>query len=96
MAKAIETLRGLLPSIVRTVVPWVVGWVIAQAARYGFDLDASQVGLLFDAVIMGGYYTAVRWAEERWPWVGVLLGWPVAPRYPAGPEVVDLRDQADR
>ena len=76
-----DTVRDLLPSIVRTVVPIVVGALLAVAARAGFDLDAGLAAPLVDAVIMGGYYTAVRVAEQRWPLVGVLLGWAVSPTY---------------
>lgn len=79
------TVRTLLPSIVRTIVPIVVGAVVAVGARAGLDIDPGAATPLFDAVIMGAYYTAVRLAERRWPQVGILLGWAVTPEYTTTP-----------
>ncbi len=36
-------------------------------------------------VALAGYYGVVRVAEARWPWLGVLLGAPAAPKYEAPP-----------
>lgn len=74
------TIRDYLVSLIRTIVPVIVGWLLAQAAKAGLDLSAVAEPLV-DALFIGGYYALVRWAETRWPWVGVLLGWKASPVY---------------
>lgn len=74
------TIRDFLASLVRTAVPVLAGLLISAGARAGLDLSAVAPGLV-DAVCIGGYYALVRWAETRWPWVGVLLGWKAQPTY---------------
>lgn len=64
-------------SLVRTVVPIVVGWIIAGAVKAGVSLDPAAVQALVTAI----YYAAVRCAERRWPTVGWLLGSPSQPTY---------------
>ena len=70
------------PSIVRTIVPIIVGYLAAALLRYGIGLDeAALAGLteflggLFAAV----YYVLIRAVEQRWPKIGVLLGWASTP-----------------
>lgn len=70
------------PSIVRTLVPIAVGYAAAALLRFGIGLDeAALAGLteflggLFAAV----YYVLVRAVEQRWPKIGVLLGWASTP-----------------
>ena len=74
------TIRDFLVSLVRTVVPVVAGFLLAAAAKANIDLTAIAEPLV-DAVFIGGYYALVRWAESRWTWVGVLLGWKASPSY---------------
>ncbi len=76
-----------LISLIRTAVPAAVGaapaWLAAEA---GIVLDADSGTALTAGVValaMAGYYALVRVAEARWPWLGVLLGTPAAPRYEA-------------
>lgn len=71
----------MLPSIIRTFVPVVVGVIVGQAARIGFDLDAGAVTAIVTVVVATVYHAAVRWLETRWPGLGVLLGWAKAPSY---------------
>lgn len=50
----------------------------------GIVLDADSSTALTAGVVVlavGGYYGLIRVAEARWPWLGVLLGTPAAPRY---------------
>lgn len=70
------------PSIVRTIVPIAVGYLAALLLRWGIGLDESALaglteflGALFSAV----YYVLIRAVEQRWPKIGVLLGWASTP-----------------
>jgi len=71
----------LLLSLRRTLVPVAVGYLLAQAARAGFDIPADQLAGVLEALITGAYYAVVRVAEQRFPAVGVLLGASKQPRY---------------
>jgi hypothetical protein len=70
-------------SIRRTLVPVIVGFLLAQAARWQFDIDPDQLTGLLEALITGIYYSLVRLAEARWPGrnVGVLIGAATPPTY---------------
>lgn len=60
-------------SIIRTVVPLIVGVVLAQAARIGLDLPAGAVEEIVTVVAATVYYAAARWLEQRWPALGRVL-----------------------
>lgn len=51
-------------SIVRTVVPVIVGILVAQAARVGLDLPESAVTEIVTVVVTAVYYAASRFVEE--------------------------------
>lgn len=69
-------------SVIRTFVPLLVGWLLAMAARYGFDIDRATLTTVVQAAITFLYYTVVRVLETLRPKAGVLLGVPRAPTYP--------------
>lgn len=71
----------VLTSVRRTLVPLAVGFVLAQAARWGFDIPADQLAGVIEAVVTGVYYTVVRVLEVRFPQVSFLLGASLQPRY---------------
>lgn len=71
----------LLLSIRRTVVPIVAGYLLAQAARAGFDIPADQLTGVLESLVTGVYYCVVRIAERSWPQLGVLLGATRQPLY---------------
>ena len=75
------TNADLLKSLIRTVVPVVVGLVVSGATRVGFEIDPAAVGAWLDGLFIAGYYTLVRAAEHRLPWVGWFLGLPAEPSY---------------
>jgi hypothetical protein len=79
------TLRDKLASLVRTGVPYLIGLGLAFLARWkGWVLDEeSSADLMAGAAYIAGsaYYALVRWAESKWPRLGVLLGWKVQPTY---------------
>lgn len=73
--------KDLEISLRRTLVPIVVGFLLAQAARVGLDLPADQLTGVVEALITGVYYSVLRIVELRVPQVGILLGALQQPRY---------------
>jgi hypothetical protein len=74
-------LRDFELSVRRTVVPAVVGIVLAQAARANLDLPAAHVTGLVESVFITVYYATVRLVERYIPEAGLFLGALVQPRY---------------
>lgn len=72
-------IHDLATAIIRTVVPFVVSWLVVV---FGVDPASSEAFLtmLFGA----GYYTVVRIIAEWVPQAGWLLGVNKAPTYPSG------------
>lgn len=75
----IESLRI---SVIRTIVPLVVGLIVSGAARIGLGIDEGIVSQLVTVVVTTLYYACVRLLEERvgpaWGW---LVGYARVPRY---------------
>lgn len=83
---------SVITSLIRTVVPIVVGWLLSLGAVRAAGIDEEQLtGLLtglLTVLAQIGYYAIARLLEQRWPAVGVvLLGSRRQPQYeaPAGP-----------
>lgn len=78
----------MLPSIIRTVVPLVVGLLLGWAAKVGLDLPEGAVTEIVTALITAAYYALARLVEQAWPGLGrVLLSLGLvrgAPVYPRG------------
>jgi len=72
---------NLLLSLRRTLVSVAVGFLLAQAARVGFDIPAEDLTGVLEALVTGGYYAVVRIAEQYAPALGILLGAPKQPHY---------------
>ena len=73
-------------SLIRTYVPVAVGALVAWLLTLGVTLDpASETGLTVagTGLLIAAYYTIIRLAERRWPWVGILLGSTAQPVYDA-------------
>lgn len=86
----------MLDSILRTVVPYLVGALIVLAAKVGLDINPDMT--ITEAVTLGVsavYYWAARFLEQRWPSVGRVLlsfglargGAPVYARFAKGGKV---------
>lgn len=60
-------------SVIRTVVPVIVGVLLGQAARIGLDLPAGAVTEVVTVVTTGAYYAVARLVEQRWPALGRVL-----------------------
>lgn len=76
----------LLPSLIRTWVPVMVGgllsWLATQNLKVSGGVQDALATLLTSAVI-ALYYTLVRILEQRWPAFGLLLGTANQPSYAA-------------
>lgn len=76
----------LAASIIRTVVPILLGGFISWLATMGIQFDPATSEaivngtiILLSALVMAAYYVVVRIIEQRWPAFGVLLGLKKAP-----------------
>jgi hypothetical protein len=75
-------LRSFLPSVVRTVVPLLVGYFTAWPVAGLLGLREDQITSLITIVVTGLYYLLVRLAEQYvLPQAGWLLGYASAPVY---------------
>lgn len=83
MNKLSEALQenDILVSLRRTIVPIIVGFLLARAVRLGFDIPSESLTGVVEAVVTGVYYTVVRLIESVWPSAGALLGARKQPRY---------------
>lgn len=63
----------MLASIIRTLVPVVVGVLLGWAAKVGFDLPAGAVTEVVTVVLTTAYYAISRLIEEQWPGLGRIL-----------------------
>lgn len=73
----------MLPSLLRTAVPLIVGYFLAWPAAKLLGLTEDQITSLVTVVISALYYLAVRLLERVAPQFGWLLGYASAPVYPA-------------
>ena len=75
-------MRQIGPSIIRTIVPMIVGLLLAALARRGLAVPESVATEVVTVVVTGVYYGLARVAEVRlsplWGW---LLWLPKAPTY---------------
>jgi multisubunit Na+/H+ antiporter MnhB subunit len=63
----------MLASILRTVVPVVVGTLLGLAAKVGLDLPGGAVTALVTVVLTAAYYWLARLVEQTWPAAGRYL-----------------------
>jgi hypothetical protein len=85
-------MNALLVSLVRTIVPVLTGLFIATALEIGMDVDSESLSSLLDALVVGSYYALVRFAEQRYPVVGWVLGLPMQPVYGQEPDTAELEE----
>jgi len=74
--------EAVVASILRTFVPSLVGGLLTWITSLGIHVDPQLEGLV--TVLLFGfftalYYAAVRFVEEKLPWVGILLGYAKSP-----------------
>lgn len=76
------TLRdSIRTSIVRTVTPILVGFLALALLRLGIKLDDATLSTAISSLIAGLYYSALRYLEPRYPWLGKFLGKAKPPIY---------------
>lgn len=79
-------MSNFIIAIIRTVIPILVGWVVALLATASIPVDASiQAGLILSlsTLVSSLYYILVAWLERKWAWFGWLLGVARNPVYEA-------------
>lgn len=71
-------------SIVRTVVPALVGTLVALGLRAGIDIPETALTAVLEPLVIGAVYAVSRLLEEKVsPSFGWLLGVPAKPQYNA-------------
>jgi small neutral amino acid transporter SnatA (MarC family) len=82
--------NSLFPSVLRTVVPLLVGWVITVTGALGIEADSTAVAGGTTVLVTALYYLlfrAVEQAATRLQWeplrvaAGLALGWARPPEY---------------
>lgn len=77
-------MSDLVTSCIRTVVPAIVGSLMAWLSTKGIDLDveaATGLTTFLAALFSGLYYLAARMLEQAYPEFGRLLGVAKKPKY---------------
>jgi hypothetical protein len=76
------SLYEYLASLWRTLVPLIVGTLVALGAKAGLDIDSEAVSLWLITAFSGAYYALFRFLEgkvgKQWGW---LLGLAAPPQY---------------
>lgn len=81
MSKSIKPVPAA-PSFVRTLVPFAVGQIVSFAATLGIEVTEDQetaFTVVLGFIVAAVYYVVVRFVEQKWPKVGILLGWWATP-----------------
>lgn len=96
---------NLFPSVMRTIIPIIVGWLLTATDALGVPLDSTSAATAVTAAVTAVYYLAFRLIEEganrfNMPTVrafaGILLGWARPPQYPANAKKADAATTAVR
>lgn len=77
-------MSNYVTSVIRTLVPLVVGTVVSFLAENGLDLDQEQITAWLIPLVVGVYYAVARFIELKVPAAGWLLGVPKQPGYAPG------------
>ncbi|MET7481381.1 hypothetical protein ABZT17_44750 [Streptomyces sp. NPDC005648] len=83
---------ALFISTMRTVVPFVAGWLLTLLVKAGITIDSEKVTYVVSLVLVVAYYLVFRLLEilgtklrgsKLQTIAGVLLGWARPPQYPS-------------
>ena len=80
----IQPADSIIPSLIRTYVPIIVGQIAGFLATKGLELDTTtQTALIafLGGLITAIYYTLVRLLERKYPKLSFLLGSSTQPTY---------------
>lgn len=90
-----QNVPSVFPSIMRTLVPLIAGWVITLLTSVGVDYSSESTISVITVVISGAYYTLFRLLENAAPsggkaekLFGLLLGFVRPPVYPPSGQAV--------
>lgn len=61
-------------SLIRTVVPLIVGVIGVALLRFGITINDATTASYVTVTVSFVYYFLVRFAEQKWPRLSVLLG----------------------
>lgn len=80
----VVNVKNQLTALQRTVVSFIIGFIIMQAARLGLNINDPAMVSALTVLIGGVWYAVFHYAETKWnvAW-GWLLGKVGAPRYQA-------------
>jgi len=81
ISKMTREAKDKFTSIVRTFVPMVAGALLSLGAQIGLELPEEALTELLTVLLMFLYYSVIRFAEDRWPWMGWFLGFAKKPHY---------------
>ncbi|MCM3264759.1 hypothetical protein M3765_12105 [Streptomyces thermoviolaceus] len=94
----------MLPSLLRTIVPLVAGWLIVTLSHLGVRLDSDSAQAAVTLAVSAGYYVLFRLVERTVQhfggpaWLqsaaGALLGWARPPHYQRTDDIADLVRQS--
>lgn len=79
-----KIMSDIKTSIIRTVVPAIVGAIAAFLTGRGIELDPETVAAittLLTVLFSAAYYATVRYFEQKFPKLGLLLGSAKTPEY---------------
>ena len=75
-------LNSYVVSGIRTVVPIIVGWLLAHFLfLHAFGVASPALAAAVSGALAGLWYLAARALERKWPALGWLLGYPAEPTY---------------
>lgn len=75
-------MNNIVVSWIRTVVPVLIGSVVAYATSKGIEIDSAALEAALVPAAISLYYLLARWAEAKLsPQFGWLLGYANAPEY---------------
>jgi hypothetical protein len=84
----LKKISELVPSVIRTVTPYIVGGLITFLIKHGVNLTADQT-LTLGIGVSSVLYSIIRWAEINLSdKFGYLLGYKKKPVYVDAPAVV--------
>jgi len=66
--------KALGATVVRYVVPIIVGLTVSQATKIGFHLDPTQAYVYVAPVVATGYNTLAHFLETKFPTFKKILG----------------------
>jgi hypothetical protein len=84
-------MNTFIASLIRTVVPIIIGALGAWLTKLGLNLDSAayeNLGIWLTLLFSSVYYALVRLLEEKFPQIGWFLGLAASPdSYSKGPSV---------